>query len=201
MSTPTRIYQFKVTLKDVDPPIWRRIQVPEGYTFWDLHVAIQDAMGWLDCHLHAFHVVSPTSGLAEEIGIPDEESFEGDTECLPGWSIPISNYFLKPGVRVQYDYDFGDGWEHEVVLEDIAPRIAKQKYPRCLDGARACPPEDCGGTVGFDDLLKRIRDPEHEEHATMIEWLGREYDADAFAPETVHFDDPKARWKHAFTKE
>jgi hypothetical protein len=97
MGTRARIYQFKVTLKDIAPPIWRRLQVPERYTFWDLHVAIQDAMGWLDCHLHAFHVPSPSSGAVDEIGIPDDDHFENDAVCLPGWSVPISTYFSKPG--------------------------------------------------------------------------------------------------------
>jgi len=201
MGARSGVYQFKVALRGVTPSVWRRIQVPATYSFWDLHVAIQDAMGWLDCHLHAFHVVSPTSGIPEQIGIPDEDRFEGDAEYLPGWSIPIAKYFLRPNDTVLYEYDFGDGWEHEVVFEQVVPRMAKQRYPRCLDGSRACPPEDCGGSPGYDDLLKKISDPHHEDHATMIEWLGGEFDPESFTPSSVTFDNPKVRWKKVFAKE
>ncbi|MFQ5780091.1 MAG: plasmid pRiA4b ORF-3 family protein [Nitrospiria bacterium] len=190
-------YQFKVTLKGVEPPIWRRIEVPAGYSFWDLHVAIQDAMGWFDCHLHAFRISNPDTGEMEEIGIPYDEGFD-DRPCLPGWEVPMAAYFKGPGDRSDYDYDFGDGWEHEIVLEQIVSRFPRTKYPRCLEGERACPPEDCGGTSGYEDLLETIFDPAHEEHDRTMEWLGGEFDPEAFDPKQVRFDHPKKRWKIAF---
>jgi len=100
------VFQFKITMRDIDPPIWRRILVPEKYSFWDLHVAVQDAMGWLDCHLHAFRIRPKHKHTVIEIGIPNEDAFEGDPEILPGWDIPVSRYFQKVGDiarRVKFD--------------------------------------------------------------------------------------------------
>jgi hypothetical protein len=190
-------YQFKVSLSGISPKIWRRIEVPAAYSFWDLHVAIQDSMGWLDCHLHEFRVRNEVTGEIDEIGIPDNEGLFDD-DVLPGWEIPIANYFKKRGDRAQYIYDFGDGWQHDIVLEKISGRIPKTKYPRCLDGARACPPEDCGGTGGYRRLLKIISDPHHEEYDSTMEWLGGEYDPDGFDANTVRFDKPRERWEMAF---
>jgi uncharacterized protein (TIGR00369 family) len=193
-----RIYQFRITLRDVAPPVWRIILVPETYSFWDLHVAITDAMGWLDYHLHAFHVVSPDGKRPLRIGIPDDSGFEGDEPIEPGWEVPITRHFTRPGVTVQYDYDFGDGWEHDVILEAISERQAGLKYPLCVGGARACPPEDCGGPSGYENLLEVIRDPGHEEHESVLQWLGGRFDPEKFDPGRVKFDDPGRRWKTAF---
>lgn len=195
------VYQFKVMLKDVEPAIWRRIVVPGKYTFWDLHVAIQDAMGWLDYHLHLFRIIDPDSSELVEIGIPDEEPFEDDLGCVPGWERSIAHFFRGGGDHADYEYDFGDGWEHEVILEGIFPREATTKYPKCIDGARACPPEDCGGVDGFQRMLKIIRSPSHKEHKSMMKWLGGKYDPDAFDPTIVRFDNPKKRWNIAFLEE
>lgn len=181
--------------------MWRRIEVPATYTFWDLHVAVQDAMGWLDSHLHMFHVRNPTSHEVEDIGIPDDEGFEGDPVCLPGWRVAVASYFEKVGTRATYEYDFGDGWIHEIELEAIGPRSRGVRYPRCLDGQRACPPEDCGGPHRYAELLETIKDPGHEEYASIMEWLGGQFDPDAFAPERLRFDNPKKRWRIAFGDE
>jgi hypothetical protein len=191
-----QVYQFKVILQGIEPPIWRRIQVPASYSFWDLHVALQDSMGWDDYHLHMFRIREPRTGEVVEIGIPDDEPFE-EAACLPGWEVPIAAYFREPRARGEYEYDFGDGWEHEVILEDIVARAPRQRYPKCLDGARACPPEDCGGIGGYEDLLRITRDPSHDEYESKMEWLGRRYDPDAFDPKKVRFDDPKKRWNVA----
>ena len=104
MREPTRVYQFKLLLLAVAPPIWRRIQVPETYSFWDLHVALQDAMGWLDYHLHLFRVTKPVTGEVVQIGIPDDDAFEGDEPIVPGWEVPIAHYFPRPGAVARYDY-------------------------------------------------------------------------------------------------
>lgn len=198
MNTRRPILQFKVQLRDIKPAIWRRIEIPGSYTFWDLHVAIQDAMGWLDSHLHAFRIGDRRTGAEVEIGIPDPDGFEGDPERLPGWRVPVMEYLAEAGDRAQYDYDFGDGWEHDLLLEELTPRQAKTKYPRCLAGSRACPPEDCGGPGGYAQLLETLANPSDPEHESMLEWLGGPFDPEAFDPHEVRFDNPKKRWQIAF---
>jgi hypothetical protein len=189
-----QIYQFKITLKDIEPPIWRRIHVPETYTFWDLHVAIQDVMGWLDYHLHEFEIIHPATGMKVNIGIPDED-FDLDTEILPGWKQKIADYFSIENPKAKYTYDFGDNWRHEIKLEKMLPRENGVKYPLCIDGKRACPPEDCGGTWGYENFLKIIMDPRHERYEEMLEWVGGEFDPEHFDAREVHFDNPKKRLK------
>lgn len=192
--------QFKVQLRDIEPSIWRRFEVPASYSFWDLHVAIQDVMGWLDYHLHAFRVQNPRTGEVAQIGIPDEEGLDGEPEFLPGWEAPVSRYLNQPGDRAEYEYDFGDGWEHELVLEAVGIRYPGTRYPRCLAGARACPPEDCGGSRGYAELLETMADPTHEEYESTLTWLGGRFDPEAFDPRRVRFDNPKKRWKLAFAE-
>jgi hypothetical protein len=191
------VYQFKITLKEITPAVWRRIQVPENYTFWDLHVAIQDSMGWTNAHLHAFNMIHPETGESEEIGIPDDSDF-AEIPMLAGWEENIADWFSKENMKADYNYDFGDDWNHEVVLEKILPKETGKKYPICLDGERACPPEDCGGVWGYEDLLETIRNPDHEEYENMMTWLGRGFDPDYFDPEKVKFNDPKKRLKNLF---
>jgi hypothetical protein len=168
--------RFRVELDGLAPPIWRTIEVPSAYTFWDLHVALQDAMGWLDYHLHAFRVRDRDSGQMVDIGIPDDDSLDDEPGFEAGWKIPVLEYLYKPGQRCSYEYDFGDSWSHTVELEDIVARVKGKKYPRCVDGARACPPEDCGGIWGYQELLEVLRDPSREEYEDMIEWLGGKFD-------------------------
>jgi len=195
---PGHVYQFNVRLLGVVPPIWRRVQVPETYSFWDLHVAMQDSMGWLDYHLHLFRVSKPVTGEVRQIGIPDDDALKGDEPVLPGWEIPIAHYFSRPGVIAQYDYDFGDGWEHELTLEAILPQEPGKKYPRCVAGARACPPEDCGGIGGYENLMMVLQTPTHEEYESTLQWLGRRFDPDVFESKHVKFDDPARRYELAF---
>lgn len=192
-----RVYQFKIVLQGIEPPIWRRIQVPEPYSFWDLHVAIQDAMGWADCHLHAFEIPNPATGQLETIGIPHEELQE-DLPTLPGWKTPIARYFSPSNPLAGYLYDFGDGWEHAVTLEEVLPSDRAVRYPICLAGERRCPPEDVGGEDGYEEFLRIISDPQDEEHESMLEWAGGSFDPEAFDPAQVCFDDPQERWKAAF---
>jgi hypothetical protein len=198
MDTKRATLQLRVTLTEVEPPVWRRIEVPANYTFWDLHVAIQDAMGWLDYHLHVFRVLNPVTGGTDEIGIPDEDAFEDDPVCLAGWEVPVALYFETVGTHATYKYDFGDGWVHDVELEAVGCRQAGTKYPRCLDGQRACPPEDCGGPHGYARLLETIADPTDDEYESMLEWLGGAFDAEAFSCRKVRFENPNVRWRIAF---
>ena len=190
-----RVYQFKITLKGIKPNIWRRIQVPETYSFWDLHVAVQDAMGWQDYHLHDFTVRNPRTRKKERIGIPDDDF---DLEFLPGWELNIADYLSLRNSTATYVYDYGDNWVHIVKLEKILARVKGTKYPRCVDGERACPPEDCGGIHGYAEFLQAIMDPGHEQHENLLTWSGGNFEPEAFDPDKVRFDDPGKRWKHAF---
>ncbi len=193
---PTRarnVLQFKVTLRGVKPPVWRRIVVPESYSFWELHVAIQDAMGWTDTHLHVFEVMHPLYCELVQIGLPDDGGFEGET--LPGWKQKISAYFPRDGARARYVYDFGDGWEHAVVLEKRLPAEKGGAYPACTAGRRRCPPEDCGGAWGYEELLEAIREPGHERHVELTEWIADDFDPEAFDPGAVIFENPRERFR------
>lgn len=192
-----RVYQFKVALKGVEPPIWRRIQVPETYTFWDLHVAIQDSMGWRDSHLHEFRIRNPLTGLMEAVGIPGEE-FEGDAEVHAGWERQISDYFRGAGDTAEYVYDLGDNWQHMLEFEEILPPESGVEYPLCIGGERACPPEDCGGVEGFHEFLEAALVLGHERRRETLAWPGGEFDVRKFDPEEVVFDDPWERWEVAF---
>ena len=194
--------RFRIALRHIDPVIWRLIEVPDTYSFWDLHVAIQDSMGWLDYHLHQFNMRQGRSRATITIGIPDE--FLDDT--IPGWEASLSEWFKAVGDMAVYEYDFGDGWEHEVQLTGIALPEPGQKYPRCIDGGRACPPEDCGGPPGYADLQETLSDPSSEEYSSMAGWLEYHarnywpYDPEKFDPAGVKFDNPKTRFKRAFSE-
>ncbi|HSR54414.1 MAG TPA: plasmid pRiA4b ORF-3 family protein [Acidobacteriota bacterium] len=200
MKIKDSVYQFRVALEKVEPEVWRRIVVPGTYSFWDLHVAIQDSMGWDDYHLHLFRIRDPESGEMDQIGIPFDTYGEGP-EIFEGWELPIAEYFLEPGDHALYEYDFGDGWQHHVELEEITPRVGGKKYPVCLGGERACPPEDCGGPWGYADFLEAVSDSAHEEHARMLEWVGGKFDPSDFSPQKVRFDDPDKRWQYAFEED
>jgi hypothetical protein len=199
---PRSIYQFKITLIDTLPEIWRTIQVPDDYSFWDLHVAIQDAMGWLDYHLHEFNFKNGESVV--RIGMPDEEF--GDANILLGWETNIKPYFDKIGATALYAYDFGDGWEHLIKLEGILLTNAAIQYPICIAGERACPPEDCGGTPGFEDLLATLQHGKAAEKKELNQWLKNHeknyhpFKPDVFESHMVKFDDPELRWENVFSR-
>jgi len=186
------VLEITVTLLDTNPPIWRRIQVPATYSFYDLHVAIQDAMGWTDSHLHEFEVVDPANRAPVRLGLPNDE-FPAGQATLPGWKAPLVRYFRKVATRARYVYDFGDNWEHELRFEGERSGEEGVRYPRCVAGERACPPEDCGSVAGFEGFLRAIGDPGHEEHESMLEWVGGAYDPAAFDPSAVRFTNPKRR--------
>lgn len=186
------IYQFKISLLGVSPKVWRRIQVPENYKFSDLHDAIQDAMGWYDCHLHEFSLVSPKTGLEDRVGMLDDGSWEQDSEVLDETKIKIAKYFSNENKLARYEYDFGDCWEHDVLFEKILPAEDGVKYPRCVDGKNACPPEDCGGIWGYKEMLKIINNPKHPEHLEWKQWLDEEFDPEEFDAESVIFHNSKS---------
>lgn len=195
MPSARQVLRFRVELRDISPTIWRTFEIDAASHFWDLHVAIQGAMGWQDCHLHAFRIGRGGTADNTLIGIPEPDPFPGSPPVLAGWEIPLWRHFQEPGDRALYDYDFGDGWEHGLVLEAIVPRQIRTKYPRFLAGEQACPPEDCGGPPGYDELLEVIADDKHPEHARMLGWLGGPFDPTAFNPSQVRFADSKKRLK------
>lgn len=183
---------------DISPPIWRRVQVPEKYSFWDLHVAIQDSMGWKDYHLHVFRLKTKHAHKIREIGIPNEDRFEDEPEIQAGWQVAIENVFYEVGLTFEYEYDFGDSWVHEVTHEGILIRESGIKYPHCIDGARACPPEDCGGPPGYENLINVLSNPDHSEFDAIQTWAGDDYDPERFDPTGVKFDNPSIRLRRLF---
>lgn len=193
-----RALQFKVTLRGVDPPVWRRIQVPAGGTFWGLHVAIQDAMGWADGAIHRFRVPDPATGIAEEIGAPDPDDPEDDPGFLIDWEAPLANFFEQEGDAALYLYDPEEGWAHDVAFEGIVERTWPGRRARCTAGERAGPPEGVGGPSGYDDFLRAIADDGHPGHLEARAWHDGPFDPDAFDPSAVPMSDPDGRWKATY---
>jgi len=173
VKNPVQSYQIKVTLHYTRPPIWRRILVPSSTTLLKLHDILQIVMGWENAHLHMFEV----RGL-------DYENPEEDETGVMGM-VDEANYKLNKiihhkGQRFRYIYDFGDSWDHTLVVEKISSARESLRYPICLKGKRACPPEDVGGVWGFESFLKALLDPEHDEHEDYLNWIGEEFDSEAF---------------------
>jgi hypothetical protein len=171
------LYQFKITLLDSNPPVWRRIQV-QDCTLDRLHEHIQTAMGWTNSHLHQFDIKGQRYGDPELLG----DGFE-DFECVDSTVTMVGDILPQAGKRFafKYEYDFGDGWEHEVLYEGRPPLEKRKKYPLCLEGERACPPEDVGGVWGYAEYLEALADPQHECHDEYMEWSGP-FDPDYFDP-------------------
>lgn len=168
---PRQILQLRISLVDVTPPVWRRVLVPGGFTLDRLHRVIQYAMGWQDCHLHSFEV----DGV--QYGVPDPDDELPVADELDARLDQVAG----KGGRLSYTYDFGDWWEHEILIEDVSEADPDDAgYPRCVDGAGACPPEDVGGPRGYAEFLAALGDPTHPRHVSMRSWLGRPFDAAAF---------------------
>ncbi len=170
------VYQFKIKLLGIRPPVWRRIQVSDC-TLDKLHEHIQTAIGWTNSHLHQFEINRRQFGNPRLLN----DGFE-DSELVDSTTTLLSAILPRTGKRFafKYEYDFGDGWEHEVLFEGSPPVDPRAKYPLCVEGERACPPEDCGGVWGYAEFLEAIQDPKHEEHESMLEWVGGRFDPEAF---------------------
>ncbi len=171
-----RVYQLKVTLRDVRPPIWRRVQVTGDASLFKLHRIIQTVMGWHDEHLHEFEVKGEFYG--------DAEINEGD--LLDEKSALLRRLVADQNEHFHYMYDLGDCWEHEILVEKILPVEKGVSYPVCLKGERACPPENCGGGPGYEKLLKILSDPSHSEHDHMFAWLPGDFDTEKFDVEDAN---------------
>lgn len=178
--TPGPIYQLKITLRDSHPPIWRRVLTPGNFNLYQLHQVMQAAMGWSNSHLHHFLV----DGVYYSYPYPDTDWEEMDEED----SRHVTLAQIAPNVKRKfiYEYDFGDSWEHEIVVEKILPPEPGAKYPQCVKGKGACPPEDVGGVWGYAGFLEAIHDPKHAEHKAYLEWVGNEFDPEAFDLEATN---------------
>jgi Plasmid pRiA4b ORF-3-like protein len=171
----TTIHRLKVTLRGTSPPIWRRFEVPSDITLKRLHTVIQLAFGWGDCHLFVFDTPAGRYG-----------SYDPDLEIRGATGKKLSAVADAAGHKIRYEYDFGDQWELDILVEATRPAEPDVAYPRCIAGRRAGPPEDCGGVSGFYRLIEVLADPGHEDHADQLEWLGiesaAEFDPSAFDP-------------------
>ena len=176
---PVPTLQLKIELTGIKPVIWRRVLVPETITLPKLHLVIQAAMGWMDCHLHEFEI------LGERYGEPDPDWDMGDG--------PISEARVKLSKSLQgmtsfrYIYDFGDHWQHKIKVEKVFADDLGFALPLCVAGARACPPEDVGGEPGYSDFLEAVLNPLHEEHEQVLEWCGGDFDPEHFEESVANF--------------
>jgi hypothetical protein len=166
------IYQLKITLMGIDPPVWRRILVYSDVLLTDLHKIIQTTVGWTNSHLHQFVYDDKFYSFPHEDDIPDENQIDYR-------KVKLNELLMEINQTMIYEYDFGDGWEHEIKLEKKLPIDSKTKYPECVAGERNRPPEDCGGTGGYEDVLAALKNPNNEEAKMTLEWLG-DYDPEYF---------------------
>jgi hypothetical protein len=157
------LFELDVRLREIEPPIWRTVEVPGSSSLEDVHFALQVAMGWTNSHLHQFKIGGKSYGMVDTDGA-DELELEDEREYRLDDLVRSGGWFV-------YEYDFGDGWEHHVKVKKVT-KVARPPEPRCTAGARACPPEDCGGGGGYQNLLEALADPKHEEHESLVAWSG-----------------------------
>ncbi len=170
------IYQIKITLRYIEPLVCRHFLVRADTKLGELHSILQDVMGWDNAHLHGFRVGR------DHYGEPDPD-FPGDVKNEHNVRL---DKIANTGSSFIYDYDFGDSWEHDLEIEKILPAEPGAHYPVCLDGQRACPPEDCGGPPGYANMLEAFYDLKNEEHEEIVEWMGDDFDAEAFDVDAVN---------------
>ena len=174
------VYKLKIVLKHIKPDVWRRIELPDC-TLEDLHEVIQACMPWGNCHLWEFSVGQQRFGME-----PEDDWFMMDDDSDPAWEVQLSDLAAAGVKKFSYMYDFGDSWDHVITFEKPVARDPKAKYPRCVAGARACPPDDCGGPWGYAALLQVLADPKHPEHKHMMEWAGGPIDPEAFDLDAIN---------------
>lgn len=164
------LYEIRVQLRDIEPPIWRVLRVRPQTSLARLHKILQKAMGWTNSHLHLFEI----DGIAY-----GEGDFDWEFEVRDYYGISLKKIFVAGRSSFLYEYDLGDSWRHDITLLGTVEDDAGEKIA-CVAGARACPPEDCGGVTGYYDLLVALSDEEHEDHESMLEWVGGQFDPNAF---------------------
>jgi len=168
-------YQLKITLQDVEPAVWRRVLVPSDFTLYELHHVIQIAMGWEDCHLHDFTIKQ------ERYTVPSRDDFDDSFDAT---RVQVADA-VRPRSKFVYQYDFGDRWNHILLVEKVV-RDAALSGPICVDGARACPPEDSGGAWGYAETLEALSKPDDEETEELREWIGDDFDPELFDRDSVN---------------
>ena len=178
MNTPPLLYKLHISLLEVEPAIWRRVVIPVKWRLNKISWSLLIAMGWNISHLYEIE-------HRKTLYVPDPEECDGmDDEftIVKDTKMRLGELELKPGDSFILRYDFGDGWEHKITMEGPAEIPAHHKLPRadCLEGARACPPDDCGGSIGYEDLLLSLKDKAHPEHKEKSEWLGKPFDSEFF---------------------
>ncbi len=176
-----KTYQIQIALKGFSPKIWRRILVPSDLLLSDFHKVIQTTMGWTNSHLHQF--IKNRTFYAKRM--PDDYTWE-EMDNVDYKKIKISDLLKKEKEKIIYEYDFGDSWEHEIIVEKILPFDEKNKYPVCLTGKNNCPPEDCGGVWGYSDLLEILKHPDNEEYEEYLEWTGEDFDPKYFDKDKIN---------------
>ncbi|MGG6433251.1 plasmid pRiA4b ORF-3 family protein [Anoxybacillus sp. D401a] len=183
------IYQLKIQLRGIRPPIWRRVLVPSDITFDQLHLIIQEAMGWGNYHLYQFE----TSDAIIDVPHPDDRFMTLWKDKLDSRKTPIKKYLSKEKQKVLYTYDFGDNWDHIITLEKIEKRIEPLTHPICIKGSRACPPEDVGGVWGYQDAIDMMKDDTRkQERQEFLEWYDEWY-GDDFDPERFDIEEVNQR--------
>lgn len=180
------LYQLKVTLQEIQPPVWRRIQVWHDITLARLHTVLQIVMGWEDYHLHEFVIGRRL------YSVPDADDDLYKRKVIDESRVHLQDVVPRVGTRFQYIYDFGDNWRHDLLLEAIVLPDSSAHYPRCVAGQRRTPPEDVGGTLGYEDYLEAVADPKHEAHENMLQWRG------PFDPESFSFAAVNQRLRKKF---
>jgi len=176
-----KIYQIQIALKDFKPKIWRRLLIPSDLLLSDFHKIIQVSMGWTNSHLHQF----VKNRNYYTVRFPDDH-FWDEMDNVDYKFMIISDLLKKEKERITYEYDFGDSWHHQIILEKILPVSETINYPVCIKGKMNCPPEDVGGVWGYDSMLEILKQPDHEEYESFIEWLGGEFDPEHFDIEEVN---------------
>ncbi len=171
-SASDTVYQLHLQLQEIEPAIWRQVRVRGSLGLDRLHAVIQRVMGWKDYHLHEFTV------RGQRYGMPDPE--EPDEGLQPDDATTLRETAPEEGMTLAYTYDFGDNWQVEIRVEQIEPASGPPPRPACLAGARAAPPEDCGGVPGYEELCEILADPRHPEHAERRRWAGRAFDPETF---------------------
>jgi hypothetical protein len=171
------VYQMKISLMDIRPPIWRRIEVRDDTRLDEFHYILQDIMGWTNSHIHEFLIGQRSYG---------DTSIDVDGDIRNEKKYTLGKLISVEKTKFGYIYDFGDNWEHLITLEKILPAQTGKSYPICLTGKRACPPDDCGGVWGYEEILEILKDPSHPEYEDTIDWIGKDFDAEKFDLQAVN---------------